>query len=82
MRHNLGLVLLLSFLVAACSVSAMGKTRFTADDLETRHATEQSIRKCIRDRAGTEKVCRLTAQAAALAAGYSPEKAAFFAGLR
>ena len=48
--------------------------------VEFRQEFERTIQQCIRDKIQTPKLCRMTAYAAALAAGFPPAEAALLTG--
>ncbi len=54
----------------------------SAEDAETRRLLEAQIQKCVNDKTASPQLCRMTAYATALAAGFSPEQAARFSGYR
>ena len=54
----------------------------SAEDKETRRLLEAQIQKCVNDKTASPQLCRMTAYATALAAGFSPEQAARFSGYR
>lgn len=70
---------------AGSAIAEAGQTPKPMSDKELQEArqeTEKLIQKCIRNKAASPKICRMTAYAAALATGFPPEEAERVTGYR
>lgn len=71
-----------AILALASYASAQQRPVEAESDIEFRQKIERHIQKCIREKLETPEICRLSAYATALAAGFPPAEAARITGYR